>query len=71
MSIFKKVGQWAKRRAVEGSTVIGIGMVLAPSVAPVLGMPVEATASMLAYVIGGVLAGATTRNHTPPNDRLY
>lgn len=70
MSIFKKIGRWAKRRAAEGSTVVGLGMVLAPIIAPKLGLDVDATAGMISYVVGGILTGATTRNHTPPNERI-
>lgn len=70
MSVFKKIGRWAKRRAGEGSTVMGIGMILAPTVAPIIGLPVDTAAGMIAYVLGGVLTGATTRNHTPPGERV-
>jgi hypothetical protein len=65
MSIFKKIGRWAKRRATEGSTITGVSIIIAGTIAPTLGIPVDDTAQLIAIGLGGLLAGATTANHTP------
>lgn len=71
MGLLKKVGRWAKRRATEGSTIVGVSTIIAGAVAPSLGVPVDQTAQLLATVLGGLLIGATTKNHTPRDERDF
>jgi hypothetical protein len=70
MSLFKKFGKWVGRRAGEGSTYAGIVTVIAPIVATKLGLPVEDTALILTKVIGGIMIGATSRNHPPLSEQV-
>lgn len=65
MSIFKKVGRWAKRRATEGTTIAGVGVIVGGLIAPKLGLPIDQTTQIVTSILGGLLAGATSANHTP------
>ena len=57
--------KWAKRRATEPSTYVGIGTVIAATVSPKLGAQIGANAQIAAVVFGSVLAAATTSKHPP------
>jgi VIT1/CCC1 family predicted Fe2+/Mn2+ transporter len=78
MSLFKKLGKWAARRATEGSTMVGVALpvvtsVIAPIVAAKLGLSVEEVMPVLTKVslgIGGILIGATSRNHPPISEQV-
>ncbi len=64
----KKVGRWFKRRASESSTLVGVTTIIAPIIAPKLGLPVDVTTQLIMTGIGALLAGATTKNHTPVHE---
>jgi hypothetical protein len=64
----KKIAKWLGRRSTEGSTVLGLVIIAGAFGAERLGINLDQLAQGLTLVLGGGLAAATTRNHTPMNE---
>jgi hypothetical protein len=68
--MLKSIARWAKRRLDEGTTYAGIITVAAPIIAQKMGLPLDVTTQILTQVVGGIMIGATTKNHPPFEEQI-